>query len=69
MEVKNWDMPSQIFTLWLPMANAIQTGDAYSVYPGCDKRFATCQGTFNNAANFGGFPYVPGVGNILQYPS
>ena len=69
MEVKNWDLPSTTFTLWLPMPNAIQTGDAYSVYPGCDKRFATCQTKFSNAVNFGGFPYVPGVGNILQYPS
>jgi len=69
MEVKNWDLPSQTFTLWLPMPHAIQIGDAYSVYPGCDKRFTTCQSKFSNAVNFGGFPYVPGVGNILQYPS
>jgi uncharacterized phage protein (TIGR02218 family) len=69
MEVKNWDNPSQTFSLWLPMPNAIQAGDTYSVYPGCDKRFTTCQTTFNNTVNFGGFPYVPGVGNILQYPS
>lgn len=69
MEVKNWDLPSQTFTLWLPMPNAIHVGDAYSVYPGCDKRFATCSGKFSNAVNFGGFPYVPGVGNILKYPT
>lgn len=69
MEVKNWDLPSQTFTLWLPMPNTIQAGDAYSVYSGCDKQFTTCQTKFNNAVNFGGFPYVPGVGNILQYPT
>jgi uncharacterized phage protein (TIGR02218 family) len=69
MEVKNWDLPSLTFTLWLPMPNAIQIGDAYSVYPGCDKRFSTCANKFSNAANFGGFPYVPGVGNILKYPN
>lgn len=69
MEVKNWDNPTLTFTLWLPMANAIQIGDTYSVYPGCDKRFTTCQAKFNNIANFGGFPYVPGVGNILKYPN
>ncbi|MDE1901660.1 MAG: DUF2163 domain-containing protein [Alphaproteobacteria bacterium] len=69
MEVKNWDLPTQTFTLWLPMPNAVQAGDAYSVYPGCDKRFTTCKNTFANAAHFGGFPYVPGVGNILQYPT
>jgi uncharacterized phage protein (TIGR02218 family) len=68
MEVKNWDGTGLVFTLWLPMPNAIAIGDTYSVYPGCDKRFTTCQGKFGNAVNFGGFPYVPGVGNILQYP-
>ena len=69
MEVKAWDGIGQVFTLWLPMPNAIQVGDTYSVYPGCDKRFTTCSATFSNNANFGGFPYVPGVGNILQYPT
>jgi len=69
MEVKNWDGLGLIFTLWLPMANPIQVGDTYSVYPGCDKRFSTCQTKFSNAVNFGGFPYVPGVGNILKYPN
>jgi uncharacterized phage protein (TIGR02218 family) len=69
MEVKAWNNSSQLFTLWLPMPNAIGVGDAYSVTPGCDKRFATCRDTFSNGTNFGGFPYVPGVGNILQYPS
>jgi uncharacterized phage protein (TIGR02218 family) len=68
MEVKNYDADSQTITLWLPMPHAIASGDTYSVYPGCDKRFATCRAKFSNAVNFGGFPYVPGVGNILQYP-
>jgi len=68
MEVKTWDGVNQIFTLWLPMPNTITAGDTYSVYSGCDKRFTTCTAKFSNAVNFGGFPYVPGVGNILQYP-
>ena len=68
MEVKSWDLNSQTFTLWLPMPNAIAVGDSYSVYPGCNKRFTTCQNKFSNGVNFGGFPYVPGVGNILKYP-
>ncbi len=68
MEVKSWVAATKTFALWLPMPNAIAVGDAYTVYPGCDKRFATCRDTFSNGANFGGFPYVPGVGNILKYP-
>ncbi|MDX2027702.1 MAG: DUF2163 domain-containing protein [Alphaproteobacteria bacterium] len=69
MEVKDWNGSAKNFTLWLPMPNAVQIGDGYAVYPGCDKRFSTCRDTFSNAANFGGFPYVPGVGNILKYPN
>ncbi|MGE3622967.1 MAG: DUF2163 domain-containing protein [Bdellovibrionales bacterium] len=66
MEVKNWD--GAAFTLWLPMPGPIALGDGYSVHPGCDKRFATCRDKFSNGVNFGGFPHVPGVGNILKYP-
>jgi hypothetical protein len=29
------------------------------VYPGCDKTQATCQNTFGNILNFGGFTYIP----------
>lgn len=66
MEVKQF--AGKQFTLWLAMPNAIAVGDSYSVYKGCDKRFATCQSVFNNAVNFGGFPYLPGVDRILNYP-
>lgn len=66
MEVKSFI--AKEFVFWLPMPNTISVGDAYSVYKGCDKRFATCQSVFNNALNFGGFPYLPGVDRILNYP-
>jgi len=41
----------------LPFAPAF--GDAFTVYAGCDRTLATCQGRFNNKANFRGFPFVP----------
>lgn len=69
IEVKNYDGAGLVFNLWLPMPYAIGVGDTYSLYPGCDKRFATCRDKFANAVNFGGFPYLPGVGNILKYPN
>lgn len=40
-------------------------GDAYSLVRGCRKRLSDCQArwngtaTYNNVANFGGFPHVP----------
>lgn len=68
MEVYKWDLDTRTFTLWLPMEEDIKIGDAYEVAPGCDKRFSTCRGRFNNGLNFGGFPYMPGIGKILDYP-
>lgn len=67
-DVKSWDLGTQTFVLRLPLAHMPEAGDAYSVSPGCDKRFSTCKAKFSNGVNFGGFPHVPGVGNILKYP-
>ncbi|MEJ0062410.1 MAG: DUF2163 domain-containing protein [Alphaproteobacteria bacterium] len=68
VEVKKWDATLSQFVLWLPLPNPIAVGDAYTVYAGCDKRLATCKDKFGNLANFGGFPHMPGVDKILQYP-
>jgi uncharacterized phage protein (TIGR02218 family) len=38
-----------------PVAN----GDQFELLPGCDRTLATCGNVFNNAANFGGFPFIP----------
>lgn len=46
----------------LVMASAIQNllaGAAIRIYPGCDKTIVTCNTKFNNAINFGGFPWIP----------
>jgi uncharacterized phage protein (TIGR02218 family) len=42
-----------------PLPFAPATGDAFTVYAGCDHTQATCVSRFNNGANFRGFPYVP----------
>jgi len=47
------------FNLMYPLPFAPSPGDAFTVYAGCDHTQATCQGRFNNLANFRGFPYVP----------
>jgi len=40
-------------------------------FPGqsCDKRFETCSGTFGNAANFRGFPDMPGDDFLFARPT
>jgi len=68
MEVRAWVYDALSFTLWLPMEETIAAGDTYEVAPGCDKRFATCRARFANGANYGGFPHLPGLGKILDYP-
>ncbi len=41
-------------------AREAAAGAAFTVRAGCDKRFSTCGGKFANAANFQGFPDIPG---------
>lgn len=54
------------FTLWQIPPHAIAPGDAFTVTPGCDKRFATCRDRFGNQTNFRGFPHMPGNDVILR---
>ena len=50
---------STSLTLMYPLPFAPTTGDAFTVYQGCDHTQATCQNKFGNLPNFRGFPYVP----------
>ena len=43
-------------------------GEALVLTAGCDRRFATCVSRFVNAANFRGFPHIPGSDFVLRYP-
>lgn len=46
--------------VWLPLAEPIREGDAFTLSTGCDKLFSTCQAKFANTVNFRGFPHIPG---------
>lgn len=50
------------FALRLPHAPAV--GDAFKIYPGCNKTQAACQSKFNNIVHFRGFPYIPAADTI-----
>lgn len=43
-------------------------GDELTVSAGCDRRFSTCRQKFDNAANFRGFPHIPGSDFVLIFP-
>ena len=53
-----------VFTLALPMLQAIAVGTTYSVVAGCRKRLEDCSTKFNNVLNFQGEPHLPGVDQI-----
>jgi len=55
--------------LWQAMSQSVSIGDAFTITAGCDKQFATCKAKFANAANFRGFPYMPGNDAIVSYPT
>lgn len=51
--------PGASLTLMYPLPAPPAAGDAFNVAFGCDHTRGTCQGKFNNLANFRGFPFVP----------
>lgn len=78
-EIKDWNLTSGgVVTLFLPMPNSIGVGDRLRLYPGCDKRLATCNTKFRiagsrdfdtgNRLNFRGEPYLPGRDALGRYP-
>jgi len=63
MEIKQFGNTQ--FTLVLPMPNNVAVGDTFNAIAGCDKTIGTCASRFNNAVNFRGEPYVPGMDKML----
>ena len=51
----------------LPRAS-VEPGCRVELREGCDKRFETCVGRFDNAANFRGEPHLPGNDLLTRYP-
>jgi uncharacterized phage protein (TIGR02218 family) len=70
VEVKSHrkDASGVVIELWQTMPETIETGDAFVITAGCDKRFATCRDRFANIANFRGFPHIPGNDFVISYP-
>jgi uncharacterized phage protein (TIGR02218 family) len=71
MEVKRHALSGTAVTieLWQAMSEPVVAGDAFEITAGCDKQFRTCKAKFANAANFRGFPYMPGNDAVLSYPA
>lgn len=54
--------------LWASLGATPAPGDRLRLEAGCDKRFVTCHGKFENAMNFQGFPHVPGEDWLFLTP-
>lgn len=54
--------------LWEPMAEPLDAGTVLLLTAGCDKRFDSCRAKFDNAANFQGFPHIPGEDWLMAVP-
>jgi uncharacterized phage protein (TIGR02218 family) len=57
--VSKWVAGANQFTMALPFTGTPGVGDSFSVYPGCDRKRATCLNRFNNLVAFRGFPHIP----------
>lgn len=64
MEIKNFS--NGVFELILPFPFAINDGDTYTAYAGCDKTKAMCKDRYNNFRRFKGFPSIPNPSVTLQ---
>lgn len=50
-----------------PTPFSIQVGDAFSIFPGCNKLISTCNDRFSNVNNFRGEPHLPGQDRVLRH--
>lgn len=50
-----------------PLPDIPERGGRLWLWEGCDKRFATCCGRFQNGLAFDGEPHVPGTDTLLRY--
>jgi len=68
MEIKRHGVSSLgvSIELWQAMSEDVASADSFSITAGCDKQFSTCKAKFANAANFRGFPYMPGNDAVIS---
>lgn len=57
--IKKFDSGTGVVTMIAPFPFAPAAGNAYSMYPGCNKTMDTCTNKFSNIIKFRGFPFVP----------
>jgi uncharacterized phage protein (TIGR02218 family) len=69
IEVRGANLATGDLVLAFPPPFPVGTGDAFEIYPGCDKRLETCIDRFDNVLNFRGDPFVPGADKLTETPN
>lgn len=57
--IRTVDVDNTIIYITNPFPYAVENGDSYTVFAGCDKRPETCRDRFSNEESFTGFVYIP----------
>ena len=68
-EVKNYVNAYGKVLLFLPTYWPVESGDTFTIKPGCDGNLSTCKNRFNNVVNFRGEPHLPGTDYAVSYPT
>lgn len=68
VEIKSWVQSGGHLEMELPFGYLPAIGDAFSIYPGCDKSPHACSVKFSNILNMRAEPYLPGQDQVLLYP-
>jgi uncharacterized phage protein (TIGR02218 family) len=66
-EIKSWDGTTLGLFLDLPVAPS--SGDTFNIEPGCNHLVTDCETKFSNIVNFRGEPFIPGMDQLLDYPT
>ena len=65
-EVRGYVGSNDRLDLYIRTPFPITTSDTFTLRAGCDKLPQTCKSKFNNFANFGGFPFIPGRNKAMR---
>jgi hypothetical protein len=80
VEIRDWVQSTRTITLFFEAPFVVTAGTRVWLYPGCDKRSATCSGKFyitdstdfpsgkGNIENYRGEPFLPGQDVLTNYP-
>lgn len=68
-EIKEWTQTGGVLSVFIAEPFNLTQATRIRLYPGCDKRLATCRDRFDNILNFRGEPFIPGQDALTSTPN